>query len=93
MVEGTKEAPREIIVHSGPVQEEFFSSLDGNKFKRDKLFDFNIQKTAFDDMKSKYVGSLIDEIDRRFPVDTIDILSWFTVLEPKQKRMCGKTVP
>ena len=84
MVEGTKDVLREIIVHPGPAEEEFFSSLHGNNFKGDKLFDVHTQKPAFDDMKSRYVGSLIDEIDRRFPADTMNILSGFTVLEPKK---------
>ena len=84
MVEGTKEALREIIVHPGPAGEEFFSSLHSNKFKGEKLFAFLTQKPAFDDMKSRYVGSLIDETDRRFPADTMVILSWFTILEPKK---------
>ncbi|XP_072542830.1 zinc finger protein 862-like [Salminus brasiliensis] len=84
MVEGTKETLRELMVYPGPAEEEFFSSLQGNKFKGDKLFEFNTQKTAFDGMKNRYVGSLIDEIDRRFPTDTMDILSWFTIFEPKK---------
>lgn len=49
-----------------------------------KLFDFNTQKIAFEGMKSRYVACLIDKIDRRFPVNTTDIQSWFTVLEPKK---------
>ncbi|MEQ2293109.1 hypothetical protein AMECASPLE_029825 [Ameca splendens] len=32
MVENTKEAMRELIVHPGPSEAEFFSSLQGNKF-------------------------------------------------------------
>lgn len=28
-------------------------------------------------MKSRYVGSLINETDRRFPADTMDVMSWF----------------
>uniref|UniRef100_A0A1A8BG53 HAT C-terminal dimerisation domain-containing protein n=1 Tax=Nothobranchius kadleci TaxID=1051664 RepID=A0A1A8BG53_NOTKA len=86
MVESTKEALKEIIVHPGPAETEFFSSLDGNKFKGDKIFDCHTQKPAFDDMKSRYVGSLITEIERRFPCETLDLLSWFTILEPKKVR-------
>lgn len=91
MVESTKEALREIIVQPGPAEEEFFSSLDGNKFKEDKIFDCHTQKPAFDDMKSRYVGSLIKEIDRRFPSETLDVLSWFTVLEPKRAIVAKKS--
>ncbi|KAF7219382.1 zinc finger protein 862-like [Nothobranchius furzeri] len=91
MVESTKEALKEIIVHPGPAETEFFSSLDGNKFKGDKIFDCHTQKPAFDDMKSRYVGSLITEIERRFPCETLDVLSWFTILEPKKAIMAKKS--
>ncbi len=84
MIQGTKEALRQLITHPGPAEQEFFSCLEGNKFKGDKLFECHTQKPAFDSMKSRYVGSLIDEIDRRFPADTINLLSWFTILEPKK---------
>ena len=87
MVESTKpKVPstlREILVHPGPAEQEFFSSLDGSKF-RDKLFDIHTQKPALNNMKSRYVGSLIDAINIKFPVETMNILSRFTVLEPKK---------
>lgn len=61
MVKGTKEALREIIVHPGPAEQEFFSSIDGNKFKEDKIFDLNTKNPAFNNMKSRYFGALIDD--------------------------------
>lgn len=33
---------------------------------------------AFDDMKSRYIRSLIKETDRRFPSDTLDLLTHFS---------------
>ncbi|MEQ2253814.1 hypothetical protein ILYODFUR_036415 [Ilyodon furcidens] len=39
MVESTKAALGELIVHPGPSEAEYFSSLQGNKFKGDKVFD------------------------------------------------------
>lgn len=83
MVEETREALREIIIHPGLKEQELFSSLDGNKFNWDKLFDFSIQKPAFDNRKCKYFASL------RSP-NTIDILSWFTVLELKKAIMAKR---
>lgn len=58
MVEETREALREIIIHPGLKEQEFFSPLDSNKFNWDKLFEFNTQKPAFDNRKSKYFASL-----------------------------------
>ncbi|KAL6461570.1 hypothetical protein MHYP_G00297140 [Metynnis hypsauchen] len=65
MVEGTKEALREIMVHPGPAEEEFFSSLQGNKFKGDRLFEFNTQKPAFDDMKNRWSTGKIQNYKRK----------------------------
>ncbi len=65
MVKGTRQTLREIITLRGPAEEEFFSSLEVNKFKGDKLFDIHIQKPAFDEIKGRYVGSLIDEIEKK----------------------------
>lgn len=47
VIKGTKEALREITVHPGPAEEELFSSLGGNKFKGDKLFNFNAGSRHF----------------------------------------------
>lgn len=39
-------ALREIIVHTGPAEEEFFSSLQNNAFKGSKVFDCQTQKNS-----------------------------------------------
>lgn len=39
MAQGTKEALREVIVHTGPAEPERSSSLQGHEFKDDKPFD------------------------------------------------------
>ncbi|MBN3273150.1 ZN862 protein, partial [Polyodon spathula] len=84
MTHGTKEAVKELTVNPGASEEEFFNSLEDNKFKGDKMFDCHTQKPAFDNVKSRYVSSLIDEIERHFPADAMNLLTWFSVLEPRR---------
>lgn len=54
--------PERNNTHPGPVEEEFFSPFDSNKFRRDKLFDFNSLGLHEEQVCRK------DKINRIFPI-------------------------
>ena len=83
MIVSTKESLEELKTTRGTHEELFFSELQGNMFRKSKLTDpCNNQKLGLDSLKSTYISKVIEEMDRRFPPETLETCLKFQCIEP-----------
>lgn len=83
MIESTKMRLEELQTSRGAYEEKFYSELQGNIFRNNKLTDpSNSQKLGLDNLKSTYISRVLEEMDRRFPIQTLEMCSKFQCIEP-----------
>lgn len=91
MIVSTKESLEELQTTRGPHEEKKNSELQGNMFKKNKLTDpCNSQKLGLDNLKSTYISKVIEEMDRRFPPETLAMCSKFQCIEPSAIKANGE---
>lgn len=83
MIESTKRRLEELQRSRGAYEEKFYSELQGNIFRNNKLLDpTNSQKLGIDNLKTTYISRVLDEMDKRFPIPTLEMCAKFQCVEP-----------